>query len=93
MSGAGAGKSEMNPALAADIAPALQQVAENLTGLDALLGARGSGIGSNSWVISVQRNGTGKPILANHPHLGVQMPSIWYEIGVALHPERNRLPL
>ena len=25
---------------------------------------------------------TGSPLLANDPHLGIQMPSIWYEIGL-----------
>jgi penicillin amidase len=42
----------------------------------------GSGIGSNSWVISGDMTATGKPILANDMHLGIQMPSIWYEIGL-----------
>ncbi len=89
---AGAVESEMNPALAADIAPALQLAAANFTGLDALLGPRGSGIGSNSWVISGQRTGSGKPILANDPHLGVQMPSIWYEIGLHCTPKAADCP-
>lgn len=40
------------------------------------------GIGSNNWVISGSRTTTGKPLLANDPHLGIQMPSIWYEIGL-----------
>jgi penicillin amidase len=33
-----------------------------------------SGIGSNSWVISGSRSDTGMPILANDPHLAIQMP-------------------
>ncbi len=41
-----------------------------------------SGIGSNAWVISGKRTATGKPLLANDMHLGIQMPSIWYEIGL-----------
>ncbi|WP_238178344.1 penicillin acylase family protein [Calothrix sp. 336/3] len=40
------------------------------------------GIGSNNWVISGKLTNTGKPILANDPHLGVQIPSIWYEVGL-----------
>ena len=39
----------------------------------------GPGIGSNDWVISGSRTASGKPILANDPHLAIQMPSIWYE--------------
>ncbi|UCF95845.1 MAG: penicillin acylase family protein, partial [Spirochaetaceae bacterium] len=41
-----------------------------------------SGVGSNNWVISGSRTVTGKPYLANDMHLAVQMPSIWYEIGL-----------
>lgn len=43
---------------------------------------RGIGIGSNNWVISGKRTQSGKPLLANDPHLGIQMPSIWYEVGL-----------
>ena len=42
----------------------------------------GAGIGSNNWVISGSRTTTGKPILANDTHLGIQMPSIWYEVDL-----------
>ncbi len=45
-----------------------------------------SGIGSNNWVISGSRTTTGKPFLANDPHLAIQMPSIWYEIGLHCQP-------
>jgi penicillin amidase len=38
-----------------------------------------AGIGSNSWVVSGKHTDTGSPILANDPHLGIQMPSIWYQ--------------
>ncbi len=43
----------------------------------------GPGIGSNDWVIAGSRTATGKPILANDPHLGIQMPSIWYEVDLS----------
>lgn len=36
------------------------------------------GIGSNNWVVSGARSASGKPLLANDTHLGVQNPSIWY---------------
>jgi penicillin amidase len=42
----------------------------------------GPGIGSNDWVIGGSRTASGKPILANDPHLGIQMPSIWYEVDL-----------
>jgi len=35
-------------------------------------------LGSNNWVIDGHKSATGKPILANDPHLGLSLPSIWY---------------
>ncbi|MEP6471100.1 MAG: penicillin acylase family protein, partial [Acidobacteriota bacterium] len=37
-----------------------------------------AGLGSNSWVVAGSRTTTGKPILANDPHLGLRTPSVWY---------------
>ena len=34
--------------------------------------------GSNNWVLSGARTATGSPLLANDPHLGLSVPSIWY---------------
>lgn len=34
--------------------------------------------GSNAWVVSGRRSETGRPLLANDPHLGLSTPSIWY---------------
>ncbi len=36
-------------------------------------------VGSNNWVISGRLTQSGKPLLANDPHLAVRTPSIWYE--------------
>ena len=33
---------------------------------------------SNSWVVSGERSASGKPLLANDPHLGLTAPSVWY---------------
>jgi penicillin amidase len=33
---------------------------------------------SNSWVVSGARTASGKPLLANDPHLGLSAPNIWY---------------
>jgi penicillin amidase len=35
-------------------------------------------VGSNNWVIDGVKSETGKPALASDPHLGFQMPSVWY---------------
>lgn len=37
------------------------------------------GYGSNNWAIGGNRTTTGRPILANDMHLGLEIPSIWYE--------------
>ncbi len=34
--------------------------------------------GSNNWVVSGWRSATGKPLLANDPHLSLGAPAIWY---------------
>ena len=57
-------------------------VKDKLDNLDQVLGPRGIGIGSNSWAISGSRTATGMPLLANDPHLGAQIPAIWYEVGL-----------
>lgn len=36
------------------------------------------GMGSNNWVVSGQLSETGKPLLANDPHLGLTVPALWY---------------
>ncbi|GAB2512493.1 penicillin acylase family protein [Paramicrobacterium agarici] len=64
------------------IAPQLAQLSELLRGMPTLLGDAGSDIGSNSWVVSGDHTATGKPLLANDPHLGPVMPSVWYQMGL-----------
>lgn len=50
-----------------------------LAGFDTGSSALGHpGVGSNNWVVGPAKSATGKALLANDPHLGVQMPSIWY---------------
>lgn len=36
--------------------------------------------GSNNWVVSGKKSVTGKPILANDMHLGLNAPGIWYQM-------------
>jgi penicillin amidase len=69
-----------------------QSLADNIAALDSILGPRGSEIGSNSWVVSGKLTATGKPILANDMHLGIQMPSIWYENDLHCQPVTDACP-
>jgi len=36
------------------------------------------GMGSNNWVLSGALTDSGKPMLANDPHLGLSAPALWY---------------
>ncbi|MFF3842324.1 penicillin acylase family protein [Streptomyces sp. NPDC001930] len=60
----------------------LGALSEVLDGVPALLGPNGNGIGSNSWVVSGKYTTSGKPLLANDPHLAPQLPSLWYQMGL-----------
>ncbi len=40
------------------------------------------GKGSNNWVIAGSRTLSGKPIVANDPHLGLSAPALWYFASV-----------
>ena len=52
-------------------------------GLDDAAGlASDHGIGSNDWVVAPSLSSTGGALLANDPHLGISMPSIWYINGL-----------
>ena len=43
-------------------------------------GDRNPGLGSNNWVVSGAHTQSGKPLLANDPHLDHSVPSVWYMI-------------
>lgn len=38
--------------------------------------------GSNNWAVAGSKTKSGKPILANDPHLGLNLPSLWYEVQI-----------
>jgi len=45
-----------------------------------LFGERNSDVGSNNWVLSGSKTKTGKPLLANDPHLAYTQPPRWFEM-------------
>ncbi|MEV6509549.1 penicillin acylase family protein [Streptomyces sp. NPDC051642] len=53
-----------------------------LDDLPTAVGVNGQGIGSNSWVVAGKNTITGKPLLANDPHLEASLPSVWYQMGL-----------
>jgi penicillin G amidase len=44
--------------------------------------------GSNNWALSGTRTQSGAPILCNDPHLGLTLPSIWFEMQIST-PDHN----
>jgi penicillin G amidase len=60
-------------------------IEEDLSGFAPMLQALESsssytGVGSNNWVVSGAHTRSGKPLLANDPHLPLGVPSIWYMV-------------
>lgn len=83
--------------LAADVtSPAAQQayaaVQHALTLVPQLVG-RGEGVGSNSWVVAGKRTTTGKPLIANDPHLGVGQPGIWIQNSLQCRQVSQACPM
>ncbi|WP_115462460.1 penicillin acylase family protein [Winogradskyella aurantiaca] len=44
--------------------------------------------GSNNWAVSGSKSYSGNPILANDPHLGLNLPSIWFVMQLST-PDHN----
>ena len=50
----------------------------NLTKIESIENSYYAAKGSNNWVVSGNFTKSGKPLLANDPHLDIYIPSIWY---------------
>jgi len=57
--------------------------------LNAWPASLGPSTASNAWVLDGARTATGKPILANDPHLGFTVPALWYLARITT-PEGER---
>ena len=64
------------------ILAAVERTAHRVDGIEAMLGRTFEGIGSNNWVVSGEHTASGLPLLSNDPHLGIQLPSIWYQAAL-----------
>lgn len=38
--------------------------------------------GSNNWAVTGSKTKSGRPILSSDPHLGLNLPSLWYEMQI-----------
>lgn len=68
------------------------EVSGMVAAVSALLGGVGEGIGSNSWVIGGGLSNTGMPLLANDPHLGASLPSVWHQMQLRCAPVTEQCP-
>lgn len=62
-------------------ADGIEAASKALAAIPALVG-RGDGVGSNSFVLSGEFTASGKPLLANDPHLLGGAPGVWHQIGL-----------
>lgn len=88
--GTSAGEIQGDDAGAAAASVEWSEVDGVVEAVSALVGGVGEGIGSNSWVVAGNLTETGMPLLANDPHLGASLPSVWHQVGLkcrALTPD------
>jgi penicillin amidase len=85
----GADAGEAAPLITAAQAAAWRDVASiddaflRLAGLDGGEGiASDHQVGSNNWVVAPSKSSSGGALLANDPHLGISMPSVWFMNGL-----------
>ena len=76
-------------AASAGVLAAMSRVRTGVDALNGWLAPVGEGIGSNSWAVSGTHTATGKPLLANDPHLAPAMPSLWYQSGLHCVPDSS----
>ena len=75
-----------------DLVSTTTELAGNFDASQGFVFGKGEGVGSNNWVVSGDLTESGMPLLANDPHLGIGMPSIWYEIGLHCQPVSDACP-
>ena len=78
---AASGTAPASAATASMSAP-LREAREIVAEAAALFDGVGEGVGSNSWVVAGSKTESGLPLLANDPHLGAALPSVWHQIGL-----------
>ncbi|HRQ63714.1 MAG TPA: penicillin acylase family protein [Xanthomonadaceae bacterium] len=69
-----------------------QRVADN-PWIEPRLSRRESPLGSNWWIIGGQHTASGKPILANDPHLSLETPTLFWEANIRSDDPRFAEPM
>ena len=65
-----------------NLKPVFDKILANEFDVRSILGDPSADIGSNNWVVSGELTESGKPILANDPHLAFTQPPRWFEIHI-----------
>lgn len=71
--------------LAASVSQQLSSIqgstlSDALDSVNQMISSQSEGVGSNSWVVGGEHTETGSPLLANDPHLGASLPSVWSQM-------------
>ncbi len=81
-----------NPAPISGLVGLFESANANFESIDVWAPGGTSSIGSNSWVVGPAMSDTGTALLANDPHLAIQMPSIWYQNALHCEPKTDACP-
>ncbi|MEO1665368.1 MAG: penicillin acylase family protein [Chloroflexota bacterium] len=57
-------------------------LAGNVDPMQSIYFGHGIDIGSNNWVVSGELTESGLPLIAGDTHLSVNIPAVWYEVGL-----------
>ncbi len=92
-SGSGGGSLPQLRPKALELARRFRQRAEAVPALRTALRRSESPLGSNWWMIAGRHSTTGAPLLANDPHLGLDLPSIFYEAHLLSFDTNRQRPM
>jgi penicillin amidase len=83
--------SDWSPAFTAGVGKAASQALENVAAAN--LPTAADDQGSNVWVVSGKESESGRPMVASDPHLSLDSPATFYEVGVDVDARRSDLTL
>lgn len=65
-----------------NLSAAIAQLVSDSMRLEQQWGLGGENVGSNAWVVAASHSASGRAVLANDPHLGIEVPSQWYALSI-----------
>jgi penicillin amidase len=83
--------SDSSSSLAPNVSKVAAEVLENLEAAN--LPTAADDLGSNLWVVSGKESESGRSMVASDPHLSLDSPAVFYEVGVDVDGRRSDLKL